>query len=147
MNKTLSYSIAVLAVMIAFVGAFVVMTYRADTSLAAVGIGNEYIATSTAQNSMYGANTSQSFLIATGQGSLGTVIVSGANTGIVNFYDATTTNVSKRTGQPATSTILLFSMPASLAAGSYPIDVQFTTGLIMDLNGGNMPTTTITYRR
>ena len=61
-----------------------------------VGYGNDYNATSTAANSVLGAQTKTEILLKTGQGSLGSVIVTGANTGVVNFYNATTSNVNLR---------------------------------------------------
>lgn len=108
--------------------------------------GQEYMATSTAPSTAYGATISTSRVIRTGSGSLASVIITGANTGIVNFYDATTTNVSLRTGQAATSTILLASLPASLVAGTYVFDVVYSNGLLIDIVSGSVPTSTISYR-
>lgn len=114
--------------------------------LGSVAVSNEYIATSSAASSVYGATVSSSRIIKTGPGALGQVTITGANTGVVNFYNATTTNVNLRTGQKATSTILIASLPASLAAGTYVFDAQFTDGLFIDVVSGNAPTTTILYR-
>lgn len=107
--------------------------------------GQDYIATTTAPTNLYGSTISGDTLIKAGQGSLGSLIVTGANTGIINMYDATTTDITKR-GGVATSTIHLASIPASMATGVYVFDVQFTRGLYLDYDSGNMPTTTITYR-
>jgi len=107
--------------------------------------GNDYHATSTASNAVYGAFTGDK-LVKTGHGSLGSVIITGANTGIVNFYNATTSDVTKRTGNKASTTQLMVSIPASTVAGAYVFDVEFTDGLLVELESGNMPTTTITYR-
>src|ERR1044072_4762865 len=63
--------------------------------------GSEYYATSTAGSSVYGAVT-VSHVVKIGFGSLAQVTIEGANTGIVNLYDATTSNVALRTGQKAT---------------------------------------------
>lgn len=146
MRKVITYSIAGLALL---VGSFAFLTtYFAaiapTNTVGSVVQGNEYIATSTAANSVYGASVTGSKLLKTGQGALGSVVVTGANTGIINFYNATTTNASARI--TATSTILIASIPASLAAGTYVFDASFTDGLYIDLVGGNMPTTTVTYR-
>lgn len=108
--------------------------------------GNDYQATSTAASTMFGATISGDRLIKTGYGSLGSVVITGANTGIVNLYNATTTNVDLRTGNKATSTILIASIPASLAAGTYVFDAEFTDGLYLDIYSGNMPTSTVTWR-
>lgn len=113
--------------------------------LGSVNRANEYFATSTAGNSVFGAFTSGRN-VQDGPGALGSVVVTGANTGVINFYNATTTNVSKRTGQKATSTILIASIPASMAAGTYTFDAVFSDGLFVDIVSGTAPTTTITYR-
>lgn len=113
-----------------------------------VAIGNAYSATSTAPSKVYGAQTNTSQNILSGSGTLGSVVITGANTGIINFWDATTTNSSLRTGQVATSSLtLLASIPASTVAGTYTLDVEFKTGLVYDVYSGIMPTTTITFRR
>lgn len=106
---------------------------------------SDYIATSTAANSLYGAFTTGRRL-KPGAGSFGSIVITGANTGIVNIYNATTTNINLRTGNKATSTILIASIPASTAAGTYVFDASYTDGLYIDLVSGSMPTTTITYR-
>ena len=146
MTKTTYYS--VLAVIVtSFLAVFLASTWFSEPALGATIQGNDYIATSTAPNGVFGARTAASLTLTTGGGSLGNVIITGANTGVLNFYDATTTNINLRTGQTATSSILLFSVPASAVAGEFVIDAQFTTGLTYDLFGGIMPTTTITYRK
>jgi len=113
---------------------------------ASIRSGDEYTATSTAANSLYGATITGDRLIKTGYGSLGSVIITGANTGVINFYNATTSNVLRRTGNTATSSILLASFPASVAAGTYTFDVTYTDGLLVELDSGVMSTSTITYR-
>lgn len=113
---------------------------------ASIRVGDEYMATSTAANAVYGAAITGDTLIKTGTGALGSVIITGANTGIINFYNATTSNVLARTGNPATSTILIASFPASAAAGTYTFDVTYTTGLLVELESGLMATSTITWR-
>lgn len=146
MRKVIHYSIAGLALLGATIAFFAVYfgSIAPTLTVGSVVQGNEYVATSTAANSVYGASVTASKLLKTGQGSLGSVVVTGANTGIVNFYNATTTDVTQRI--TATSTILIASIPASLAAGTYVFDATFTDGLYIDLVGGNMPTTTVTYR-
>lgn len=116
-----------------------------ETVFGGVTVGNEYRATSTAASATYGAWTTGR-LVKTGTGSLGTIIITGANTGVINVYDATTTSVLKRATSKATSTILVASFPASTAAGNYVFDVEIKDGLYIDLVSGLMPTTTITYR-
>ena len=113
---------------------------------ASVSVSNEYIATSTAANTLYGATITSTKLIKTGTGTFGSFVITGANTGIINFYDATTTNVSLRTNNVATSSILLASFPASTAAGTYTFDAALNNGLLIDLPSGNMATGTVMYR-
>jgi hypothetical protein len=115
-------------------------------SYSGVQTGQEYYATSTAASAAYGANINGNRVIKTGYGSLSAVVITGANTGVFNFYDATTTNVNLRTGQKASSSILVASFPASVAAGTYVLDATFSTALLLDLVSGSMPTSTITYR-
>lgn len=144
MTQRLNYSllaigILLLAVFIGWLGI--------RPAVGSVSVSNDYNATTTAPSNVYGAQNAQTSLIRTGYGSFGSVIVTGANTGVMNFWDATTTNVNLRTGQVATSSLrLLASLPASVAAGTYTFDVLFTTGLIYDVFGGTIATTTITYR-
>lgn len=78
-------------------------------------------------------------------GALGSVIITGAATGVINIYDATTTDVTLRTGAMGTSSILLATFPSSEATGTYTFDAQYYRGLIVETIG-TMPTTTITSR-
>ena len=118
-------------------------TQRAFSST--ISESSDYTATSTAASAVYGATTvGKSFK--SGHGSFGSVIITGANTGVLNFYNATTSDVNLRTGNKATSTILLASIPASTAAGTYVFDVEYTNGLLLVLESGLMPTSTISYR-
>lgn len=142
LTKSFTYAI-VAALVLAIVYMFGALTPRADASVA---VTNEYMATSTAASTLLGATISNDILIKTGQGALGSVVITGANTGIFSFYDATTTDVSKRTNNIATSSILIASFPASVAAGTYTFDVQYTNGLLLELTSGNIATSTITYR-
>lgn len=144
-NYTRSILIAAgLIVAITFAMMFVLQEPR--EAHGSIRVGDELLATSTAANAVYGATVTGSSLIKTGTGALGSYTITGANTGIVNFYDATTTDVNKRTGQPATSTILIANFPASVVAGTYTFDVEYRTGLYIDLISGNMATGTVSYR-
>lgn len=118
-------------------------TYQAEASTIT---GMDYNATSTAASNLFGAQTAGGQIIKSRAGTLASVIITGANTGVVNFYDATTTDISKRTGNTATSSILLASFPTNATVGTYTLDIGFNTSLLMELYSGNMPTTTITWR-
>lgn len=147
MNTTLSSTmVGLIGVIAVFVGLVIGVTSQNTPILSGVTAGNEYNATSTAPNTYAGATISGDKLIKTGSGGLGSVVVTGANTGIMYFYDATTTDVGKRTGSLATSTILIASLPASLVAGTYVFDASFSFGLLLELDSGTMPTTTVLYR-
>jgi len=80
-----------------------------------------------------------------GRGILGSLVITGAGAGTINFYNATTSDVTKRTGTTATSTILIASFPASAAAGTYTLDANFTDGLLMEIIG-SAPTSTPTWK-
>ena len=107
-------------------------------------MGNDYQSTTTV--SIISGTFGGVQLLKTGQGSLAQVTVTGANTGNIVFYDATTTNVNLRTGQKATSTITLADISASVAAGTYTFDTEFNTGLLMVRIAGVGPTSTVMWR-
>lgn len=141
--NALNLSFAVVALIA--IGISAALLWQASPALGSVSVTDEYMATSTAANTVYGGFTTGR-VIRTGQGTLGSFVITGANTGIVNFYNATTSNVNLRTGQKASSTILIASFPASAAANTYTIDALYTDGLLMVLEAGIMPTSTVTYR-
>lgn len=97
--------------------------------------GNEYNATTT--RNYAGTSMSNPALIKSGYGTLGSVVITGAGAGVINFYDNTSTST--------TATTTLASIPASTAAGTYILDVAFTRGLLVEIVG-TAPTSTITYR-
>lgn len=149
LTKELSYVLVAIG-LIAVATSLYLFTTNYQTAFGSVAVSNAYTATSTAANSVFGAFTS-SRVVRTGTGVLGSIVITGAGTGTINFYDATTTSIAKRASGMATSTILLGSIPASLAAGTYVFDVAFKNGLYVDFSTldagtGSVPTTTITYR-
>ena len=145
MKKNILFSLAV-STLFAFLLAYIIVGNQATTASASALSGQDYSATTTAGNSVYGSFTA-SRSIKSGYGSFGGIIVTGANTGVVNVYDATTSDVTKRAASMASSSILISSYPASLAAGDYTgNDTQLANGLYIDLVSGIMPTTTIKYR-
>ena len=110
-------------------------------SLGSVAQSHEYQSTTTSLGRFATGPT----ILKTGSGVLGSVVVTGAAAGPIYFYDATTTNVLLRTNQPATSSIIRATLPASIVAGTYTFDVNYVNGLIVEMQG-TIPTTTITYR-
>ncbi len=147
MKEKLAVAILSLAV---FIAGFLVHT-TPQPKAGSVSVSNEYSRVNIATNGAYGATTTPNVAgisggIKVGAGSLGSVVITGAAAGVLNFYDATTSDVSKRTGNKATSTILLANLPASLVAGTYIFDAAFNYGLFYELNTGTAPTTTVTFR-
>ena len=148
MNILLNYkNVLAVAVLLGVFAVLAVVLQEPRDAHGSVNVANEYVATSTASNTLYGATITDDKTIIRGQGVLGSVVITGAGTAIWNLYDATTTDVNLRTGQKATSTILVASFPASVAAGTYTFDVIFNDGLLLDVQSGVMATSTITFRR
>lgn len=114
---------------------------KSSQKLSSVQQASEYHATSTGGNLIPAPKQ----LLVSGAGVLGSVVITGANTGSLNFYNATTTNVNFRTGQKPTSSIWIASIPASTAAGTYTFDAMVYDGLIAE-EVGTVPTSTITWR-
>ena len=111
-----------------------------NDALASVQIANEYRATTTATFLGWTAGTAK--VLNDVPGGLGSVVITGANTGTFELYDATTTNALLRTNQ-ATTTLATF--PTNAAAGTYTFDIVYKYGLIVQFTT-NVPTTTITFR-
>ena len=110
--------------------------------LGSVQQSGEYSSTSTGGNLVA---TPQELLV-NGPATLGSVVITGANTGVIHFYNATTTDITKRTDTTTpTSSLIVASIPASTAAGTYTFDVKAPIGLLMEIIGTS-PTSTITYR-
>lgn len=152
MTTTNVFKFATLIAAVLLLALITVFITQSNNALGSTIQGQEYIATTTGSNvSTYGQTigATDAFLTGTSSarsGSLASIIITGANTGVFNIYDATTTDVNARTGNKATSTILLATIPASLAAGTYTFDAQYGQGLLFDYVSGLTPTTTITYR-
>lgn len=88
---------------------------------------------------------SASGILKAGPGMLGSFVITGATTGIVEFYDATTSNVSLRAASMSTSSITVASFPASTGAGTYTLDATLANGLVTYVSG-TAPTSTVTYK-
>lgn len=126
--------------------------------LGSVNISNEYHATTTgfstvlqdvtdlviSTNTAWVWNSDENSVR---RGSLGSVILTGpkAGTGVLEFYDATTTNVLKRALYMTTSSLLITSIPTNNTTGTYVFDTMYQYGLIAVIRG-TMPTSTITWR-
>lgn len=102
------------------------------------------------QTNEYSATTTDALSVAErtlrkGYGSLAQVTITGDNTGLMTLYNATTSNVNLRTGQKATSTIIIADFPASAPEGTYTFDAVFTDGLLL-VTSGAAATSTVTWR-
>jgi len=83
--------------------------------------------------------------LVTGHGVLGSLVVTGANTGSIDVYNVTTTDIGLRAAALTTSTVLIASFPASLAAGTYTLDINAYQGIFVEVTG-DAPTSTLTWR-
>ncbi len=113
--------------------------------LGSVTVGNEYQATTTPSGT--GEWTDQ--LIRKGWGSLGSVIITKAGDVEFVLYNATGTEVLTTgfgTVGQSSSTQQLARITRNLAAGTYVFDVEYTSGLVLDVTEGSLGTSTITFR-
>lgn len=130
-------SIAVLLLAL-IIGAYAVYV-SSERALGSVSDTNEYNATTT-----FALSTAVRTL-KTGTGSLAQVTITGDNTGLITIYNATTSDVNARTGNKATSTLVIADFPASTPEGTYTFDARFTDGLLV-VTSGAPATSTITWR-
>ena len=112
-------------------------------SVGSISSGEEYISTTTSAGLLGVANFT---LLKSRSGALGSVTITGADTGVIYLYDATTTDITLRASSMSSSTIVLAEIPASLVAGTYVFDALFNHGLLYHLYNGTAPTSTITWR-
>lgn len=138
MNNIIKHSVTLVAAVLFALGALVIM-WHASIGEASVAVGSDYYATTT-----YAADPNPERVLLSGNGTLGSVIITGANTGRTFLYNATTSNAAQRAPGDATSTILIAEFPASAAAGTYTFDVA-VKGLLL-VSSGLEATSTITYR-
>lgn len=130
--------------LLAFLAGSKYMTPIADGSTI---VGNDYMSTTTSTGRFSALPIDLRPTTTPITGSLSSISVTGPTlTGRIDIYDATTSDVNLRTGNPATSTLLLFSLPAGTATSSWTgLDLIYKVGLLIDVQG-TMPTTTITFR-
>lgn len=136
--------IGILLAIVALLGG----NYALDTKLGSVEVGSQYLATTTPQVGDL-ANLCQrpTGFAQRSTGVLGNVNILNANTSAFTIYDATTSSVLLRTGQLATSTIILAEFPASPTEGTYAFDVETKYGILVDYAAAaTVSTSTISYR-
>ena len=137
------------AFLLIVIGVFTILLQRPWEVIGSVAVGNQYQSTTTplvvnktnlcpARSDMPSQTT----------GVLGSVNVLKSGAGTLTFYDATTTNASKRSSDQATSSILMVDFPASPTVESYHFDIEFKRGLLVDYTttGTGVSSTTISYR-
>lgn len=132
-----------LGILLGTIALFLVIAFtQTGTALGSVQDGQGYMATSTSADSGSGAS-----LIRTGQGMLGSVVITFGSTAPLKVYNATTTNILARTGNTSTSSITIANFPTTATAGTYTFDVQFTTGLLIETTSAvGIASSTITYK-
>lgn len=81
-----------------------------------------------------------------GNGTLQSVIFTAPAVGSMTFYDATTSDYTKRTGQIATSSLKILASfgPLPMATGTVPIKAEFINGLLLYYDG-TLSTSTILW--
>lgn len=137
---------SVLLAAILLVGVFIASYLGSFRTLPAIGSvtqGNDYYSTST--RTANGVAMAGTQLIKGSSGALGSVVITGAAVGSITFYDATTSDVTKRAATMSSTSIQIADVTFSLVAGTYVFDVAYGRGLLAVLNS-TAPTTTITYR-
>lgn len=147
-NMTLDYkNILALAVLLAVITAFVVMSQQPPHALGSVQVGNQYQATTTPQVAdMTNLCPARLGMASSTTGVLGAVNITAEGTGALTIYDATTTNANLR-AETATSSLILADFPANAAENSYHFDIEFKRGLLVDYGVvAGAATTTISYR-
>lgn len=131
------------AIAVLLVGLFAYAILQKDPVYGSVETGQEYNATTTGSIQLPAERN-----LKTGSGALGSVVITGAlSGGKLTLYNATTSDVNKRTGQKATSTIVLADFPIGYSVGTYTFDASFSDGLLLITSASpTAPTSTITWR-
>jgi hypothetical protein len=140
MNKNLLIALSVL-IAGSLIGLAFVLRPEPNQSvrpLGSVAVASEYNASSTKDH--VGNTIADLDVLVEGQGTLGSVVITGANAGTFVLYDATSTMTNT---EWATTTLATF--PTNAATGTYTFDVIFQKGLLLDYVTG-MATSTITWR-
>lgn len=130
-----------IAVILAVVGVLGVLWQRPWQALGSIDFqGGGYYSTTTPVNS------TNILTLRPGPGILGSVIITGSNGGNFYLYDATTSNVNFRTGNKASTTIIMANIPAGASSTTYTYDTVFNDGLLLVPSGTSIATSTITWK-
>ena len=103
--------------------------------------GDECVATTTSAYTLNATTTT----LKRGYGTLCSVVLTGPNTGAISFYNATTSDRNKRTGNVATSTLFIGGFAGAATSTTYAFNTTFTNGLLMVVES-SPATTTVTFR-
>ena len=144
---TLDYkNILAVALLIAVIGVFSVIWQNPSVSFGNVRVGDQLQSSTTPQvadlRNLCPARDSNSPVT----GILGSVHILGSGTGQLALYDATTSDITKRTGNVSTTSLILAWYPNITATSSNAFNVEFKNGLLVDYTGTVTATSTITYR-
>jgi len=144
------FHLVVAAIIVAAFAVAFLTLFQASPAIGSVIQSQEYRSTSTVDH--VGVANLANFARLKGAGdnctagSLAQVTITGANTGVIFLWDATTTDSTLRAARFSSSSILVATFPASLAAGTYTFDAELDCGLIYELASGSVPTSTIMWR-
>lgn len=141
-NKLLGFIFG--SLILTLIAVLVTVSKETKTVQGSAFLGQDYQATSTRY--FPASSLTNLRLIKDGSGTVARVTITGSNTGVIRLWNATTSNVNLRTGNPATSSLRFIELPTNLAVGTYDFDVEFNTGILYELVSGNAPTSTIIYR-
>lgn len=142
--KYLKY-IALLVVCLTVITLSIVNAPRQEVGASMNGLDG-YFATTTCATGCANFLSANTVLIKSGgQTMLGSVIVTGSNSGIIDLYDATTSDVNLRTSNLATSSIRIANFPTNTATGTYVFDTVVKRGLLY-VGSGTVATSTITWK-
>ena len=134
MNKISIILISVIIILLACIFIFTDNSGK-PIALGSIQDGQAYTSTSTASD--WGASTNR--MLKVGNGTLGSVIITGATAGgAIELRNATSTI---DTGSTTIATFV-----AGAIGGTYTFDVAFTRGLAVITTSGLIATTTITFR-
>ena len=137
-STKLSFGIVIGLMFAGILALFTILTGDTQRTIGSIQDGQAYNSTTT---EAWTPTANAVKLIKTGSGTLGSVIITNSTAGVIDLYDATTTVNGAIYG-----TTTLAKIGASLAAGTYTFDVVYHQGLLIDVKGSNISSSTITYR-
>ncbi len=147
--KTLEKVFLSLALCLTIFSFVIISTQKPQTVFGSVDLGSDYQSTTTRTaitGIAYSTTTAVTASSVNGgfstavTGTLGSVVITGKNTGIINIYDATSTITNTQIG-----TTTLATFPTNAPEGTYTFDSRFRYGLVIEIVG-TAPTSTVTYR-